>query len=352
MYFSEIIEQIGKGNYIFDKNNQVILEIVEGKIKVQFYPENAKVICNSEEVEISLEQFSDFTFEERESEVDGEENQVALLFNNDEILVCTESKSSTIQTLFELLSDLFDDNVICSPKYQVEKLINKFSIDCDKKFNPIIWKLLLQYKKKIEMAFEEGDFKPNSQIIFFLEEESGKIASNLGETAKKGFSNLVKNFNGLGSLVQAGIGIAKAAGTRIAKGMVNNLFSEKNIMLLTNQNVVLIKKDEICSFDFDEVGEIFEARQDETLAGVVDIFDETDELILSNISQNDWNLFKKELRNLKKSSVQNISMESSEEEDEFTIAQKKILKLKMMLDNGIITQEDFDAKKAEILSTI
>ena len=54
---------------------------------------------------------------------------------------------------------------------------------------------------------------------------------------------------------------------------------EKNIMLLTNQNVVLIKKDEICSFDFDEVGEIFEARQDETLAGVVDIFDETDELI-------------------------------------------------------------------------
>ncbi len=352
MYFSEIIEQIGKGNYIFDKNNQVILEIVEGKIKVQFYPENAKVICNSEEVEISLEQFSDFTFEERESEVDGEENQVALLFNNDEILVCTESKSSTIQTLFELLSDLFDDNVICSPKYQVEKLINKFSIDCDKKFNPIIWKLLLQYKKKIEMAFEEGDFKPNSQIIFFLEEESGKIASNLGETAKKGFSNLVKNFNGLGSLVQAGIGIAKAAGTRIAKGMVNNLFSEKNIMLLTNQNVVLIKKDEICSFDFDEVGEIFEARQDATLAGVVDIFDETDELILSNISQNDWNLFKKELRNLKKSSVQNISMESSEEEDEFTIAQKKILKLKMMLDNGIITQEDFDTKKAEILSTI
>lgn len=352
MYFSEIIEQIGKGNYIFDKNNQVILEIVEGKIKVQFYPENAKVICNSEEVEISLEQFSDFTFEERESEVDGEENQVALLFNNDEILVCTESKSSTIQTLFELLSDLFDDNVICSPKYQVEKLINKFSIDCDKKFNPIIWKLLLQYKKKIEMAFEEGDFKPNSQIIFFLEEESGKIASNLGETAKKGFSNLVKNFNGLGSLVQAGIGIAKAAGSRIAKGMVNNLFSEKNIMLLTNQNVVLIKKDEICSFDFDEVGEIFEARQDETLAGVVDIFDETDELILSNISQNDWNLFKKELRNLKKSSVQNISMESSEEEDEFTIAQKKILKLKMMLDNGIITQEDFDTKKAEILSTI
>ena len=45
-------------------------------------------------------------------------------------------------------------------------------------------------------------------------------------------------------------------------------------------------------------------------------------------------------------------MESSEEEDEFTIAQNKILKLKMMLDNGILTQEDFDAKKAEILSTI
>lgn len=352
MYFSEIIEQIGKGNYIFDKNNQVILEIVEGKIKIQFYPENAKVICNSEEVEISLEQFSDFTFEEREPEVDGEENQVALLFNNDEILVCTESKSSTIQTLFELLSDLFDDNVICSPKYQVEKLINKFSIDCDKKFNPIIWKLLLQYKKKIEMAFEEGDFKPNSQIIFFLEEESGKIASNLGETAKKGLTNLVKNFNGLGSLVHAGIGIAKAAGTRIAKGMVNNLLSEKNIMILTNHNIVFVKKYEISAFNFDEINEVFEAREDETLVGVVDIFDETGELALGNIGQNEWNYFKKEVRNLKKSTMQNIFVEAPAEEDEFAEIQKKILKLKMMLDNGIITQEDFDAKKAEILSTI
>ena len=352
MYFSEIIGQIGKGNFVFDKNNKLILEISEGKIKIQFFPENAKIICNSKEFELSLNQFSNFDFEERPPLENSEENQIALTFNQEELLICSESKITSIKELISSLICLFDDEVECSPKFQVEKIIDDLSIDCEKIYNPTIWKILLQYNKKLEKAFGEGDFKPNSQIIFFLEEESGKIASNLGETAKKGFSNLVKNFNGLGSLVQAGIGIAKAAGTRIAKGMVNNLFSEKNIMLLTNQNVVLIKKDEICSFDFDEVGEIFEARQDETLAGVVDIFDETDELILSNISQNDWNLFKKELRNLKKSSAQNISMESSEEEDEFTIAQNKILKLKMLLDNGIITQEDFDAKKAEILSTI
>ena len=37
------------------------------------------------------------------------------------------------------------------------------------------------------------------------------------------------------------------------------------------------------------------------------------------------------------------------EEDEIT---KKLSKLKMMLDKGIITQEDFDAKKQEILSMI
>ena len=141
MYFSEIIGQIGKGNYIFDKNNQVILEIVEGKIKIQFYPENAKVICNSEEVEVSLEQFSDFTFEERESEVDGEENQVALLFNNDEILVCTESKSSTIQALFESFSNFtniargnyFNDIQGISENkmlvYALNKNINLYTLD-------------------------------------------------------------------------------------------------------------------------------------------------------------------------------------------------------------------------------
>ena len=56
----------------------------------------------------------------------------------------------------------------------------------------------------------------NSKILLVIEEDSGNIVGNLGETAKKGLSNMLKNFNGVSSIVQMGVGIAKAAGTRVA----------------------------------------------------------------------------------------------------------------------------------------
>lgn len=43
---------------------------------------------------------------------------------------------------------------------------------------------------------------------------------------------------------------------------------------------------------------------------------------------------------------------SVNEEDEFAIAEKKITKLKKMLDNGLISQDEFNSKKSEILAEI
>ena len=44
MFFSEIIEQVGKGHYVLNKENQKIFEVTEAsKIKIQFYPENVKI---------------------------------------------------------------------------------------------------------------------------------------------------------------------------------------------------------------------------------------------------------------------------------------------------------------------
>lgn len=39
-------------------------------------------------------------------------------------------------------------------------------------------------------------------------------------------------------------------------------------------------------------------------------------------------------------------------DDEFALAEEKISKLKKMLDDGLISQEDFDSKKREILTAI
>lgn len=353
MYFSKIIEQIGKGNYIFNKEIPLILEIHEGEVKIQFFSENAKVICNENEIEISLNQFSEFTFKQGKIDKDTQEHSYTMFFNKKEILKLPESKMNPIKTLFDNLATEFYDDIECSPKYQVEKSIEKFSIKCKKEYNPFIWKLLLQYQNRIKTAFENQDLKENSEILMVIEEDSGQIIGNLGETAKKSFSNLVKNFNGIGSIVKTGVGIAKSAGTRLAKGMVNNFVSDKNILVLTNFNVILLGKDDIEYYDFDDAKDIFEARQDEVLAGIVDIYDDCEKPILNNVSQIDWNSFKKKLRDLSKNPILiSNSSEQIEDEDVFAQAQNKITKLKKMVDAGIITQDDFDSKKAEILSMI
>ena len=86
MYFSKIIEQIGKGNYIFNKEIPLILEIHEGEVKIQFFSENAKVICNENEIEISLNQFSEFTFKQGKIDKDTQEHSYTMFFNKKEIL--------------------------------------------------------------------------------------------------------------------------------------------------------------------------------------------------------------------------------------------------------------------------
>ena len=99
---------------------------------------------------------------------------------------------------------------------------------------------------------------------------------------------------------------------------------------------------------------MFTAKEDDTLAGVVDIYDDCNNLILDNVAQTGWNLFRNQLRKIRKEAEHNLleNSSSNEETDEFEIATQKITKLKKMLDAGLISQEDFDSKKAEILSNI
>ena len=47
-----------------------------------------------------------------------------------------------------------------------------------------------------------------------------------------------------------------------------------------------------------------------------------------------------------------VGSDTEEDDDGFAEAEKKITKLKKLLDNGLISQEDFNEKKAEILSAL
>ena len=128
----------------------------------------------------------------------------------------------------------------------------------------------------------------------------------------------------------------------------------KSFLLLTNKNVILVKSDEIDEYDFDDASDIFQARQDETLAGFVDIYDDCENRLFDNVAQTKWNVFKTQLRKLKKESksIVESASEDMSDDDDFAEIEKKITKLKKMLDNGLITQEDFDTKKAALIESL
>ena len=353
MNFSDIIEQLGSGTWKIGEGSPLIYEISKYPIKIQFFLEDAKVSCGGNTWDISLSEFSKFSFTDlEETDSNGVSIEMSkMFFEETELYKCKAESMQTYKELVEKLIALFSEGIECSPKAQIKNSIESFCLNANDNYNVDLYKALLIYDKRMENAFNNGFLHENSSIIVFLEENSGELLSNLGQTAKKGFGKIMKG--GFGGLISAGIDIAKAAGSRVTNSIVGD-WAGKSFMLLTNKNVILLKPDEINEYDFEDASEIFKARQDETLAGVVDIYDDSENKILDNIDQTKWNIFKTQLRKVKKESA-TLALESSsteEEIDEYAEAEKKITKLKKMLDNGLISQEDFDSKKSDILSAL
>lgn len=355
MYFSDIVGQLEGGTWKINEKNQNIYEIIQFPLKIEFFTEKAKISCNKNEFDVCYSDFADFSFSDfTKKNEDGTSVPMSkLLFKGTELFVYKDEKMQTFKKLVNQLNELFDDNFECTPKAQVGHLIEEFALNENSGFNPALYKLLLMYRKRMEVACNNGFLQENSRIITLLEADSGKLSENFGETIKKGFMSGLKG--GLSGLITKGIDIAKASGTRVVKGFVNDVTDTKAFLLLTDKNVIFSKQEETKDFDFDDAQDIFEARQDETLAGVVDIFDDCENLIVNNVAQTQWNVFKTNLRKIKKEENQLVIEDSSsvsDEDDEFAEAEKKITKLKKMLDAGLITQQDFDAKKADILASL
>lgn len=356
MLFSEILAEVKNGNWVLTEKSPLVYQITKPKVTIQFFPEKTKMVIGENEYDIVLTDFSKVTFNDREEKKETGEVEIksTLEFDSKKEFELPENKMTPYKELFAKLAELFVSDDI-TPKKQVEQLINEFALDEDSAYNPELYKILLVYKSRIETALNNGFLHEGSKVLAFLEDDSGKITENLGQTVKKGLGGALSG--GISGLVGFGLGIAKAGASRIANNFVSDMTESKSIMILTNKNVILAKSDEINEYDFEDASDIFQVRQDETLAGVVDVYDDCENKILDNIAQTKWNVFKTQLRKIKKDAEQigfdgGSGSGSEEDDDGFAEAEKKITKLKKMLDSGLISQEDFDSKKAEILSAI
>ena len=356
MYFSEIVNEIGSGNWKLNEKDSLIYEIVCVPLHISFYLNKTtiKITGKEEESEIQLTDFSNFSFKSVEKKDESGEKVLytSLIYNKTVLYEAKDERMASLKELINKLSEHFTDNETCSPKYQVESLIDEYDLNESPAFNFNLYKLLLIYKTRLDVAVNNDFLKPKSKILVFLEEGSGKVVGNLGSTAKKSFGRLLSG--GLSGVISVGVDIAKAAGSRVVKSFASDFVGAKNFILLTDKNVIISKNEETNEYDFDDAFEMFTAKEDDTLAGVVDIYDDCNNLILDNVAQTGWNLFRNQLRKIRKEAEHNLleNSSSNEETDEFEIATQKITKLKKMLDAGLISQEDFDSKKAEILSNI
>lgn len=347
----------GGDGWKFDEKTSLIYEISKSKMKVQFFPIKTKIIFGDEEIDITLTDFSKITFKESTVKDDSGTDIImsSLFYDGMKKFEDTEEKMESYKSLVSVLSEVFENDDM-TPKKQVEQLIEDFELNENSSYRPDFYKLLLFYKDRMEDIFNNDFLHKNSKVLLILEENSGNLTENLGKTVTKGLGNAI--LGGAKGLVGFGMGLAKVAGSKVGHKVKNSTTDSNSIIILTDKNVILAKQGDINEYDFDDAFEIFEARQDKTFVGIVDVYDDCENKILENIAQTKWNSFKNQLRKIKKDTEQigfsgGENFDSKEEaDDEFAEAEKKITKLKKLLDNGLISQEDFNAKKAEILSAL
>lgn len=347
----------GGDGWKFDEKTSLIYEISKSKMKVQFFPIKTKIIFGDEEIDITLTDFSKITFKESTVKDDSGTDIImsSLFYDGMKKFEDTEEKMESYKSLVSVLSEVFENDDM-TPKKQVEQLIEDLELNENSSYRPDFYKLLLFYKDRMEDIFNNDFLHKNSKVLLILEENSGNLTENLGKTVTKGLGNAI--LGGAKGLVGFGMGLAKVAGSKVGHKVKNSTTDSNSIIILTDKNVILAKQGDINEYDFDDAFEIFEARQDETFVGIVDVYDDCENKILENIAQTKWNSFKNQLRKIKKDTEQigfsgGENFDSKEEaDDEFAEAEKKITKLKKLLDNGLISQEDFNAKKAEILSAL
>ena len=347
----------GGDGWKFDEKTSLIYEISKSKMKVQFFPIKTKIIFGDEEIDVALTDFSKITFKESTVKDDSGTDIImsSLFYDGMKKFEDTEEKMESYKSLVSVLSEVFENDDM-TPKKQVEQLIEDFELNENSSYRPDFYKLLLFYKDRMEDIFNNDFLHKNSKVLLILEENSGNLTENLGKTVTKGLGNAI--LGGAKGLVGFGMGLAKVAGSKVGHKVKNSTTDSNSIIILTDKNVILAKQGDINEYDFDDAFEIFEARQDETFVGIVDVYDDCENKILENIAQTKWNSFKNQLRKIKKDTEQigfsgGENFDSKEEaDDEFAEAEKKITKLKKLLDNGLISQEDCNAKKAEILSAL
>lgn len=266
-----------------------------------------------------------------------------------------EEKASQDENLLKSIHDVFRDGSDSSPYENVRILCEENGIFFDGNYNKYLYHLIFEYNNLFNLILQNNVIPENSSIEFLLEEHTAGVFDNAAGTV----TNLANSFfsgNLVGTLIDAG--------KRIAKSVGNELIGNSGIIVVTNENVLFAKGTdvEVIGDDIQEAWDALEAERDTTIQGAMDIYHDGAK-ILDNVSGKLWSEYKNVLRKLKNHPKQNLiednsngfddseslSFEQNADSSSNDDVEEKLTKLKRMLDNGLISSDDYDRKKNEIL---
>lgn len=227
----------------------------------------------------------------------------------------------------------------------------------DGNYNKYLYHLIFEYHIFFNLIVQNGVLSENCSIEYILEEHTAGVFDNASGTVTS-LANSFLSGNLVGSLINAG--------KRIAKSIGNEIIGNSGILVVTNENVIYAKGDtvQVIGDDLQDALEILEVERDETMQGAMDVFYDGTK-ILDNVSGKYWSEYRNTVRNLKKHPKQNLiddNNEDYEENNSFSVnlkaqncsfteddIEEKLTKLKRLADNGLISSDDYEKKKNEIL---
>ncbi|MDY2843707.1 MAG: hypothetical protein SOT81_06945 [Treponema sp.] len=247
----------------------------------------------------------------------------------------------------------FKDGSESSPYENLRVLCEESGIFFDGKYNKYLYHLVFENNALFNTILENGVLPENCSIEFILEEHTASFFDNASGTV----TNLASSFFS-GNLVSSLFN----AGKKIVKSVGNELIGNSGILVVTNKNVIFAKGSsvEIIADEMSDAIDALDHQRDQTIHGAADIYYNGDK-ILDNVSEKLWSEYKNVIRKLKNHPKDNYIEDSSNSDDaalddfendsesNYDIVEEKLLKMKKLLDSGLISQNDYDKKKNEIL---
>lgn len=359
MYFSDIMKKIGDGNYNFEPSARYLFTVDKTNFKISFAMNYAAIIVGETVKEFNFVDFDKFQFTLIKAKNQNDRDTMTLSFNGEKLLTLSASKMEGYKELFHTLQTEFTDPDQCSPVYQMQTLMEEWNLDFSDLKEADTRKIIFLYKDKFENLIDNSFLDEGSKVLFFLEEHTGGIG-NARDTVKKTVGKLFS-----GHVLDTALNVAKAGATRLLQNTASEIFAEKAVLILTDRTVLISSASDTNEYDFDEARTELKPQEDETLVGVIDICDDIGNKLLDNISPNDWKIFKKILKKLQKGeygfsqsnefeapqsgSVRQLEAKNNEAKSDIDDIGDKLKKLKALLDEGILSDEEFTAKKQELL---